>query len=181
MPNWCYNRVTVEGPAPDLAAFQSAIVKADGKASVLSNLVPRPDDIGDNWYEWSLNNWGTKWEDDMDISSITEPWRLILSGDTAWAPPIPGYVMASEKFPTLIFTMKWNEPGMCFMGAAVVKAGSVLAIHEVDGPDYPAYPDEVADDDDALAKYMEQQDDMMDLCESIAEQIASTKSAWEVK
>lgn len=71
-----------------------------------------------SWYQWRLDNWGTKW----DVSDCTadrfesEPgkYSVNLHFDTAWGPPIAFY----EHLTSLGFdvTAYYYEPGMAFCG-----------------------------------------------------------------
>tara|TARA_R100000742_G_C4228410_1_gene50534 strand:+ start:215 stop:700 length:486 start_codon:yes stop_codon:yes gene_type:complete len=43
----------------------------------------------DNWYDWSCENWGTKWNAyDVDVESH-EDTTLYIDFCTAWSPPLP--------------------------------------------------------------------------------------------
>jgi hypothetical protein len=55
---------------------------------------------------------------------------VTYSFDTAWAPPIEGYIHISRLFPGLRFTMTYYEPGMCFAGCAIIEDGEVIASSE---------------------------------------------------
>jgi len=68
-----------------------------------------------NWYDWQVNEWGTKWdicEPTIDVQD--DGYQATLSFDTAWAPPVQAYAKLEE----LGFTIKayYYEPGMCFAG-----------------------------------------------------------------
>jgi len=73
-----------------------------------------------NWYDFCVGEWGTKWDvgaDGMEPGDYTGPngeKGLILSFDSAWAPPIQAY----EKLMDLGFVIRafYYEPGMCFAG-----------------------------------------------------------------
>lgn len=74
---------------------------------------------GDNWYDWNVTNWGTKW--DVAVSDNEqypetelineEDWsdRLIYSFNTAWSPPLPAIATLSEQYPNLEFTLSYEE------------------------------------------------------------------------
>ena len=52
-----------------------------------------------DWYEWSIHNWGTKWdacEPDADLSS-TE--YIGIDFNTAWSTPEPVFTKLAEMFP----------------------------------------------------------------------------------
>ncbi len=55
----------------------------------------------DNWYDWSIKNWGTKWNAynvTMERPSDNEVCYLF---DTAWGDPRPVYDALGAKFPDL--------------------------------------------------------------------------------
>jgi len=64
----------------------------------------------DNWYDWHVANWGTKWaacDADVDFTETSMTARF----DTAWSPPEPIYHALADKFPDLEITWHWDEPG----------------------------------------------------------------------
>jgi hypothetical protein len=70
-----------------------------------------------NWYDYCTNEWGTKWDvggDDYNEPIQESPNKIIMSFDSAWAPPCT----AMEKFVELGFSVRlyYYEPGMCFAG-----------------------------------------------------------------
>ena len=59
-------------------------------------LVPMPDEVKDEgWYEWSITNWGTKWNAYEAFRCDTETFSI----QTAWSCPFPIFGALSEKFP----------------------------------------------------------------------------------
>lgn len=69
----------------------------------------------DNWYDWSVEHWGTKW-DVYEKDIVTTPWKngngVTLVFDTAWAPPSGAIARLSGRFPKLQFNLGYEEPGM---------------------------------------------------------------------
>ena len=75
------------------------------------------------WYEWSITNWGTKWnaygyEEGTDYSACDE-----LTFQTAWSAPHPILIKLSEMFPEIVFKHQWADEdiGMncgerCYLG-----------------------------------------------------------------
>lgn len=75
------------------------------------------------WYEWSITNWGTKWnaygyEEGTDYSACDE-----LTFQTAWSAPHPILRKLSEMFPEIVFKHQWADEdiGMncgerCYLG-----------------------------------------------------------------
>lgn len=64
------------------------------------------------WYEWSINNWGTKWNaygyvEKMDMSVLTESNTLWMN--TAWAAPHPVILKLSQMYPDLSLEHEWAD------------------------------------------------------------------------
>ena len=116
MPNWCNNNVTIYGPKAKVKAIQSAF--EEGK--FCSHILPNPDGEWD--YNWSVNNWGTKWDcggSDEYCEYTDEAQdraKLELSFDSAWSPPIGVYetLIQDEDMDCGAY---YYEPGMGFCGA----------------------------------------------------------------
>ena len=80
-----------------------------------------------DWYEWCIANWGTKWPDchthkvfETDCIPY-EPTPCVLKKvmfrfDSAWSPPVEAFNAIALMFPTLLFDLRYEEPGMCFQG-----------------------------------------------------------------
>jgi hypothetical protein len=140
MPNWCHVRIHFAGLPADLNDLRKKIIVppaerepvdpltkiggsshfADG-AIDLTRVRPRPDDIGDDWYWWSVNNWGTKWAPDVNLVS-SGVHEFEVAGDSAWGPPSELVRFISEQF-HLWAVVTYDEPGMCFAGAEAYRDG----------------------------------------------------------
>jgi hypothetical protein len=130
MPNWCNNTVEIYHKDP---AMLERVRKAFDEGALLQEFIPVPQELKDatanfevnealvekygysNWYDYSVNEWGTKW----DVGADGQPAQdieggLILSFDSAWAPPTAAY----EKLVEMGFSIRamYYEPGMCFAG-----------------------------------------------------------------
>ncbi len=68
----------------------------------------------DNWYDWSIANWGTKWQPTICVD-FGDTWA---SSDflTAWSPPEGIYNALVLQFPDLEITWHYSEPGAGFSG-----------------------------------------------------------------
>jgi hypothetical protein len=119
MPNWCMNKLTVSHANPDMVdRFENAYNL--GKAC--NEFLPLPE--GEDWYNWQINNWGTKWDIGADIGTEKEERyglkatrvdnEVSCSFDSAWSPPVGLY----EKLVDLGYDVKatYWEPGMSFCG-----------------------------------------------------------------
>ena len=69
-----------------------------------------------NWYDFCVNEWGTKWDIGADGQPALDQdgGGLVLNFDSAWAPPINAY----EKLMAMGFEILayYYEPGMAFAG-----------------------------------------------------------------
>jgi hypothetical protein len=146
MPNWCRNTLWVnhknkdrlaklrvaiaEGrmcnfviPEPDykktpvaktFPEIQLQFAKTDEeKAKAIAN---EPTIREDSWWDWRVQNWGTKWDVDMTDEDIytNDDGSLSISFDSAWSPPIKVF----EGLIELGFKIQaeWLESGMGFGG-----------------------------------------------------------------
>jgi hypothetical protein len=137
MPNWCSNGITIKHKDP---AMIERVLK--GKDGLLMEFVPTPKDLIDtvsgwmgedkqaaheaqqaaniakhgykDWYDWNVNNWGTKWDISFDSVERVDANTVSGSFESAWAPPIGAY----EKLVDMGFEIEafYYEPGMCFVG-----------------------------------------------------------------
>ena len=75
---------------------------------------------GDNWYDWNVRNWGTKWdvavsEEDRNPDTYYEEADngdnkvIYYNFNTAWSPPHPAIAELSKQYPDLLFTLSYEE------------------------------------------------------------------------
>ena len=78
-------------------------------------------DQSNNWYEWNIKHWGTKWDlKDVDINTSDvgpEFATYVYSYDTAWGPPIEFMIRSSELFDVLFTFDGYEEGGIEYSGA----------------------------------------------------------------
>ena len=135
MPNWCSNYISVRGTnsaeikrladAFDTGEFCDAVIPVP---SVLKNTTA-PTQEGDeaaeqrkaqtgydNWYDFCVNRWGTKW--DISIGDVCERDEdgLGFNGgfDSAWSPPMGVVEQLAEQGYQV--TLYYNESGMAYVG-----------------------------------------------------------------
>ena len=143
MPNWCNN--VLELAHKDPAMIERARVAFD-EGKLCNEFVPVPDALHivagrvgddtdpkqieleaqsqankakygyDNWYDFCVGEWGTKWDVGGDgmTADLSPDGRLTMSFDSAWSPPCYFY----EKMVDLGFEVRayYYESGMCFAG-----------------------------------------------------------------
>ena len=131
MPNWCMNSLLVTGKKKDLVSFRDKVKPTKGSETSgqidLNKLSKRPKAEEDNWYDWNVKHWGTKWNIEAHLD-WDEPDGEVLEYqfESAWAPPCDAFLTGSKKFKNLKFRLKYEEPGMCFMGSFKCKNGKIL-------------------------------------------------------
>lgn len=151
MPNWCLNTVEFIGSPSQVEQIRKAVEEEDG---LFQSLVPMPQALedtvngsenakpdwqkknsaklkkehgADNWYDWNINNWGTKWDaaesciDDIAIDWLNPKSSSIqISFETAWSPPTRFYDELLDKMTAkgkdFSIYATYHEPGCCFMG-----------------------------------------------------------------
>lgn len=75
---------------------------------------------GDNWYDWNVRNWGTKWDvaisnedkypdTNMEQADNGENKVVHYNFNTAWSPAVPAISKLSEQYPELLFTLSYEE------------------------------------------------------------------------
>tara|TARA_B100000963_G_scaffold42661_1_gene31790 strand:+ start:5078 stop:5527 length:450 start_codon:yes stop_codon:yes gene_type:complete len=70
----------------------------------------------DRWYDWQINNWGTKWEiSDVDCEDF-DGESFECEFDTAWSPAEGIFHAIREKFPNVDVSWFYDEPGMQVAG-----------------------------------------------------------------
>ena len=92
-----------------------------------------------NWYDWCIENYGTKWGDYELYHEDGQNW---FGFDSAWSPPIEGLEKLSNMFPDLTFDLEYDEPGMCFAGQNIFKNGSNTEVWYDDNYTHPDLIDE---------------------------------------
>ena len=140
MPNWCNNSVEIYHEDPAMIERVRTAFNGEG---LLQEFIPVPQELRDtvsgsmgedkreaheaqqaanvkkygyaNWYDFCVNEWGTKWEIGADGNPAQDiPGGLMLGFDSAWSPPIAAY----EKLQAMGFriTAMYYESGMAFAG-----------------------------------------------------------------
>ena len=94
-----------------VAGYPGADKEAEHNAQMERNLAQFG---AKDWYDWNINNWGTKWDFALENIDRPDPNTVTAAFDTAWAPPIDAY----RKLCALGFEIEamYYEPGMCFVG-----------------------------------------------------------------
>lgn len=74
-----------------------------------------------NWYDWSVKNWGTKWN---ACYSIIDADENIITFQTAWSAPFPIIDKLLEKLPDISFVFEFAGEDLGYnCGELVVENG----------------------------------------------------------
>ena len=145
MPNYCSNVVEIQGPQhilktlvdhkldfqkihpypPELditAGREGADDSPEQKALVAAEESNLKKYGYKNWYDWCVNNWGTKWNaggdnDAMQVDydeDVGNQGIALFQFDTAWAPPLGVLEKLMETHPELSIECRYHEPGVGF-------------------------------------------------------------------
>ena len=83
---------------------------SDGKVLFTTHKFPKSGKTDDRWYDWQINNWGTKWEPaDISVEQCEE--ELELTFNTAWSPPEDICRAIRNKYPDISVSWFYDEPG----------------------------------------------------------------------
>ena len=133
MPNWCNNTITLTGPKEKITKIYE---KAKEDNALLQQLYPMPTQLEgttspapkegkvqplvdghDNWYDWRVDNWSTKWDVDADYLELSDDGTTITGWfDSAWSPPIGAYEHFLTNNEDCSISSLYYEGGMDFAG-----------------------------------------------------------------
>jgi len=84
---------------------------SDGKVLFTTHKFPKSGKTDDRWYDWQVQNWGTKWEPaDISVEQCDE--ELEITFNTAWSPPEDICRAIRNKYPDISVSWFYDEPGM---------------------------------------------------------------------
>lgn len=115
MPNWCYNYINIECDEELMDRIHEYVSSANSDFD-FEKIIPMPENIyrGDlgareqelygenNWYDWSIKHWGTKWNAADVYADPGEYYEF----QTAWDPCEPVIAELARIFPEATF---WHE------------------------------------------------------------------------
>lgn len=126
MPNWVKNKMFIQGPPEQI---DELLDKCDTNESKFdfNGIIPMPGTVfrgdlgseetklypGDlNWYDWSVNHWGTKWNaSEESVTSFVDGdlAYALVSFETAWSAPMPIYRAIREQYPDLHVSVRYAD------------------------------------------------------------------------
>lgn len=152
MPNHVTSILVVSGDEQQRQAMFEAIKNDEiGLGSIdFNKLIPMPDTIfrgnlgqaertkygSANWYDWSIANWGTKWNS-YGYDDVTTPKEFDgerMEFQTAWSYPAPIIAALAEKYPDLHFEVKWADEDFGYnVGHKEYENGEEIFCNQPDG------------------------------------------------
>jgi hypothetical protein len=151
---WAVNGVAVEKQVLGNDTIKDFVGASFGGVEICpEHKTPQISSHPDWWYNWNVNNWGTKWSarevwhDRSDDSNAVVEGKTSYGFDTAWSPAEPVVLALSALFPTLTITHRYCEGGMCYAGEAMYRGGDEVSRQEYSGegdnlPDEAWFTDE---------------------------------------
>ena len=155
MPNHIYNIVSFQCPHEQAEEILNSVKDdAVGIGSIdFNKLIPMPDDVytgplgmkemaqypGEkNWYDWSVNHWGTKWN--AYGSDYLPKVDDSLVFQTAWS-AVPNVIQElSSRYPDVVMEYGWaDEDFGSNTGSMEFKGGDVISVYLPDDQTPEAY------------------------------------------
>jgi len=123
MPNYVTNRMTIEAESDYIDTILETI-KGDETSIDFNKVISMPDELNstsktmgqetnpklidkygaDNWYDWNVKHWGTKWN---ACDSYVEDNTVVF--DTAWSTPMDLIATMSVQFPKAKFIVEYAD------------------------------------------------------------------------
>lgn len=136
MPNWCSNELTIKGSPKEIAKLikKVEITKSEATDNHLESIfschriIPRPINKQDDWYEWNVANWGTKWDlIDVTLRGDVDSKEITYYFESAWSPIVAVVEALAKEFKKLSFTYTFYETGSDYWGEVEYKKGEIVS------------------------------------------------------
>jgi len=178
MPNWCTNSVEITDlkqneVAEIISKYTDNVIDGrvmDESFLVFDKIITTPKELLErqspfdgtveekamleskygyaDWYNWRVDNWGTKWEPLGHYFASTET-SVSIGMETAWGPASGILQQLSVLYPEATITNEFLETGAMFMGEVTYVDGEVVS-NEYSGDVNEIrlkYPDEFEDEE----------------------------------
>ena len=127
MPNHICNIVKIKGYSEEVKKFMESIADATDYGTIdFNKIIPEPEyKNSNNWYDWRIQNWGTKWNA-YEQKKTEKPNELYFL--TAWSTPRKIYEALTKNFPILTIEVDYaDEDTGCNCGKMVFEDGKMVA------------------------------------------------------
>jgi hypothetical protein len=133
MPNWVFNSMTINSTPERCAEIKKKLHESDEQVISFNRILPRPAEEEDNWYNWNIATWGTKW--DACHPEIIEDanGRLRYRFDTAWSPPMGVLEAFVNAHPDLDIDYSYEEE-QGWGGEMTIRKGELTKHDQYDVP-----------------------------------------------
>jgi hypothetical protein len=153
MPNWVENEVSITGDNKILREIVEKYCtefeeRDEAKITCLDfdKIIPMPEELRKttspnrlnaeemtgkygypDWYEWSLSNWGVKWNASpyLDARLDDNGGEVMFYFNTPWGTPDKVLSELSKKYPDITIVNNCNEEAGFFAGKIIYKNGEV--------------------------------------------------------
>lgn len=135
MPNWVSNNLSLHSNNPEMTARIIEEVRGSEKQPLsFQRIMPKPDDVED-WYQWQIEHWGTKWDMyDGTTVDTSDPLAVHYFFETAWSPPIPIVYKLSALYHDVTVTISYLEE-QGWGGELTLRNGEIIAEKSWDIPE----------------------------------------------
>lgn len=166
MPNYCHNTLIFNSDKDTILQLKSDIINNDNMLS-FEKLLPTPVELitkniksndellilqqkygYDNWYNWRIANWGTKWDAIDSVINFEDQNNINISFETAWCPPMNWLFYTIEKYNKLNVTIKFIDEMGGLIGLYKIENGETVIEGYFNDYDYEID----GDFDDAIMK-----------------------------
>ena len=175
MPNWCNDNDQVTNK--DAAKIDARVKVLESNGDVFNHISPMPEELRQttapnttesavlmrekygysDWYDWAVNNWGTKWDADVHSWERDGDNDVYISFNTAWAPPIELYdKMTAEGWEV---NGTYCEEGMCFVGEYIDGIENYYEYGDATSDTIIDYIPEHLDEEYGISAYMSECED----------------------
>lgn len=157
MPNWVSNTLAISGEPAQIDALLAQVSKphptkaqklVDGQFVIVDVIsespfsfwnIVSPDDVdwyfkNSNWYDWNVDNWGTKWDAVQPTVERDSEDRVHIRFDTAWGQPVEAIESLAKQYPSLKFSLEYEEE-QGWGGEIVWKNGVGTQVDDYDIPE----------------------------------------------
>lgn len=163
MPNWCDNMVTLRHTDKSkIDALDAELSKKSeghyGSQGQLLNFL-RPNPTGEWQYDWSVDNWGTKWDASIIDWERRDDNEIWVSFESAWSPPTRLYDYIVEEGWEV--EAIYQESGMGYAGQYTTDGGDDYFEYDITDPDsIENLPEDIIEFGELRTRAQDYQDEM---------------------
>ena len=115
-PTNVFNFNSIIQMPPELMQMEERYHQRKGLPDDITKARLRKEHGADNWYDWCVKHWGTKWNSYNSRIIAQDKQHVVYTFDTAWSPPQPIITRLREVCPDFRISAFYDEPGMELAG-----------------------------------------------------------------